>query len=142
MSKFINKGIVNYPVEQVYDLFIQQAQNEFESFDINHPIGTKVRKRVGAYSTKQGVMEVEITNFIRNEIYEITSINAGQSYKSTYSFAKLNANQCEITLEESDLSAGVFKSFNAFIVSKMYKSRVKKRFSYFLKNLETQLQKG
>ena len=70
---FSNSAVINYPVEKVFNVFIRSAKRDFPKFNENNPVGSKVSKKVGAYSTQSATLEVEITDYKKNEIYAITS---------------------------------------------------------------------
>ena len=70
---FSNSAVINYPVEKVFNVFIRSAKRDFPKFNENKPVGSKVSKKVGAYSTQSATLEVEITDYKKNEIYAITS---------------------------------------------------------------------
>ena len=47
-------------------------------------------------------MEVEITGFVKNELYQIVSTNGSVKYTSTYEFEVIDENTTRLTLIEED----------------------------------------
>lgn len=132
---FSNSAIINYPVEKVFNVFIRSAKKDFPKFNEKNPVGCKVVKNVGSYSSKTAKLEVEITAFQKNELYEISSSSPNSVYTSKYTFDKINENSTRITLVEDDRSKGFVPWFNVLIQTFAFKGRVKKRFSYFIEGL-------
>ncbi len=132
---FSNSAVINYPVEKVFNVFIRSAKKDFPKFNENNPIGCKVVKKVGSYSAQSANLEVEITGFVKNELYEIKSSSSNSVYTSKYSFHKVDENSTRITLVEDDVSKGFIPWFNVLIQNFVFKGRVKKRFSFFIEGL-------
>ncbi len=132
---FSNSAVINYPVEKVFNVFIRTAKKDFPKFNESNPIGCKVIKRVGAYSAQSANLEVEITDFKKNELYEIKSSSPSSVYTSRYSFEAISKESTKITLIEDDVSKGFIPWFNVLIQNLVFKGRVKKRFSYFIEGL-------
>lgn len=132
---FSNSAVINYPVEKVFNVFIRTAKKDFPKFNESNPIGCKVIKRVGAYSAQSAKLEVEITDFKKNELYEIKSSSPSSVYTSRYSFEAISKESTKITLIEDDVSKGFIPWFNVLIQNLVFKGRVKKRFSYFIEGL-------
>lgn len=138
---FSNSAVINYPVEKVFNVFIRSAKRDFPKFNENNPVGSKVSKKVGAYSTQSATLEVEITDYKKNEIYAITSTSPERIYYSTYKFEVVGENKTRITLEESDKSKGFVSILNVLIQTLVFKGRVKRRFTYFIENLQREIER-
>lgn len=133
---FINSTVVDYPVEEVFKVFIRTAKRDFPKFNEKEPIGCYVTKKVGTYSAKSGTCRVEITDYKTNELYQITSVKDKMVYVSTYSFEKDGDERTKITLEETEDTPGAFQWVNTIIQKICFKGTVKRRFSVFADALE------
>ena len=138
---FSNSVELSYPVEEVFKLFIRTAKRDFPRFNEENPVGCKVNKKVGAYSAGATTMEVEITGFVKNELYQIVSTNGSVKYTSTYEFEVIDENTTRLTLVEEDEKPGIFPWFNTLVQSVLFKGRVRKRFIYFVERLEEELER-
>ena len=136
---FSNSVVLNYPVDEVFKVFIRVAKRDFPKFNENNPIGCKVIKNVGAYSAKSAKLEVEITDFKKNEIYQITSKGSSAVYVSTYKFEELSDESTRVTLVEEDRKKGFFPWFNSIIQTIAFKGRVRRRFGIFAEGLEREV---
>ncbi|MBE6048625.1 MAG: DUF3284 domain-containing protein [Clostridium sp.] len=132
---FSNSAVINYPVEKVFNVFIRTAKKDFPKFNESNPIGCKIVKKVGTYSAQSAKLEVEITNFKKNELYEIKSSSPSSIYTSKYTFEVVDENSTRITLVEDDVSRGFVPWFNVLIQNLVFKGRVKKRFTIFIEGL-------
>lgn len=138
---FSNSAVINYPVEKVFNIFIKSAKRDFPKFNENNPVGSKISKKVGAYSTQSATLEVEITGYKKNELYAITSTSSDRIYYSTYKFEVVDENKTRITLEESDKSIGFVSYLNVIIQTFVFKGRVKRRFTYFIESLQREIER-
>ena len=138
---FSNSVELSYPVEEVFKLFIRTAKRDFPRFNEENPVGCKVNKKVGAYSAGATTMEVEITGFVKNELYQIVSTNGSVKYTSTYEFEVIDENTTRLILIEEDEKPGIFPWFNTLVQSVLFKGRVRKRFIYFVERLEEELER-
>ena len=136
---FKNSVEANYPVEEVFKVFMRAAKRDFPKFDDKNPIGASVTKKGGAYAGKSVDMNVEVTDYKQNELYQITSVRNKLSFVSTYKFKKIDDNKCLFTLEESDSTAGIFKGINSMLQNLLFKSRIKKRFAFLVSGLEAEM---
>lgn len=139
MKNFINEAIIDYPVEDIFKVFIKAAKRDFPRFNKENPIGCSVKKEAGSYSSKTGNIYVEISDFKLNELYEIKSTKKNIVYTSTYKFEKISDTKTKITLEEDQDAPGLMSNFNRFVQNLCFKKRIKRRFSYLIKGLENEL---
>lgn len=136
---FINTVELNYPVEEVFKVFIRTAKRDFPKFNEKNPIGASVTRKAGNYSTKQSEVRVELTDYKLNEVYQITTAKNHVMFVSTYTFKKIDEYTTELTLEESDSTEGFFKGINSFMQNFLFKKRIKKRFSFLVQGLENEI---
>lgn len=140
LSTFKNKAILDYPVNEVFDIFKETAKRDFPKFNEKNPIGVYVDRKVGTYSVKEGKMRVEITDYKEKEIYEITSKQGKSEYKSRYEFSTVNENKTKLLLTENNYSEGALHIINAIIAAMFFRGRVKKRFRFLVQELEKQIE--
>ncbi|MEG1004283.1 MAG: DUF3284 domain-containing protein, partial [Clostridium sp.] len=84
-------------------------------------------------------MNVEITDYKENELYQITSVRNKLAFVSTYKFERIDDNKCIFGLEESDSTAGIFKGLNAILQNFLFKKRITKRFQFLIQGLEYEM---
>ncbi|WP_143317611.1 DUF3284 domain-containing protein [Clostridium sp. HBUAS56017] len=137
---FSNSAIIKYSVEKVFNVFVRSAKRDFPKFNENNPIGVSVTKKVGAYSAQNSTLKVEITDYKKNELYQITSTSHDRVYYSTYEFEVVDENFTRITLTEEDKTKGFFSWFNVIMQNVLFKNRVKRRFKFFLEGLQREVE--
>lgn len=142
MAEFKNEAIVEYPVERIFDVILAVAKRDFEGFSEENAIGTSVEKTVGSYAAKTTTMKVEITNYKRNEIYEVTSSKGDKVFVSRYTFEKIDDNKTNVIFEDSESAQGFVGGLNSWLVGLFYKKRVKQRFGYLIKGLISEIEKN
>lgn len=138
---FSNSMVINYPREEVFYIFIRAAKRDFPKFREDNPIGCSVKKTVGSYSASSATMKIEITDFKKDELYQITSSAGDIKYYSTYKFESVGEDKTKITLTESYDKKGVFAWLNKNLQSILFRGRVRKRFQYLIESLESELEK-
>lgn len=137
---FSNSAVINYPIEKVFNIFIRSAKKDFPKFNESNPIGCKVVKKVGSYSAQSAKLEVEITDYKKNELYEIKSSSPNSNYISRYSFESVDENSTRITLLEDEVSKGFVPWFNVIVQNLAFKGRVKRRFEVFIEGLSREVE--
>lgn len=138
---FENSAIINYPVEKVFNVFIRSAKRDFPKFNEKSPVGCSVTKKAGAYAAQMATVKVEITAYEKNKLYEITTTANSRTYYSTYEFENLEDNKTKLTLIEEDKSSGIIPWLNVFFQNLIFKSRVKRRFTFFIEGLNREIEK-
>lgn len=138
---FRNSTVVDYPVEEVFKAFIRSAKRDFPKFNEKNPIGCSVTKQVGTYSAKTGTLNIEITDYKLNELYQITSVRDKMMYISTYQFERVDENSTQIILEETEETPGAFQLVNTIIQKVCFKGTVKRRFGVFVNSLEQEVER-
>ena len=138
---FLNSAVIKYPVEDVFYIFVKTAKRDFPKFNENNPVGCKVQKNVGTYSTNSTQMTIEITKYEKNKVYEIMSSGNGVKYYSTYEFEEVDESSTKITLTEYHEEKGFINFFNSKLQNLLFKKRVKKRFAFFIEGLQREIEK-
>ncbi|MGL5086450.1 MAG: DUF3284 domain-containing protein, partial [Clostridium sp.] len=132
MANFRNSEVIDYPASAVFELITSMAKRDFPNYDENKPIGSSVEKEVGKHLVKPAKMKVEITDFNKDKLYEVTSTQVlpreVKIFKSRYILNPVGKNSTEVILEESENANGFISGMNSLIVGIAYKRRVKTRF--------------
>lgn len=140
MATFRNEKVIESSIEAVFEVFFIIAKRDFKDFDVKNPTLSSAIRKVGTYSLKESKLLVKITDFKKNEVYEITSSTETNTYVTRYELISLSPNSTKIVLIEKDISVGAVNLINTFIAMIFFKGRVKKRFNYlmegFLKEIE------
>ena len=139
MLEFVNKATINYPVEDVFSIFIKTAKRDFPKLDIKNPVGASVKREIGNYSKKKAEATVTITNFKENEIYSVKTITDNSEYSSVYTFEKIDDTKCTLTLTEVQTVSGLFGILNNLMHKFLYKKSIRMRFKYFIQGLNQEL---
>lgn len=100
MSKFKATKSFEYPIDEVFRGFLKITKREFPKFNENNPLGLKHKKVVKNNGSTKIELVMEVTNFEKNKVYEITSRVYKDVYISRYTFNSLNENSTSVTLEE------------------------------------------
>lgn len=97
-------GILNYEVEDVFHIFVKNAKKDFSDFNEENPTGCKIKKTIQSVGPKPIECTIEITEFIKNEKYQITSttdFTTGTSTcTSTYTFKGQKDGTTKLEFEE------------------------------------------
>lgn len=136
---FSNSAVVNYPVEEIFSVFIKTAKRDFPKFDESNPIGASIVKKLGSKS-KAATLTIEITDYKKNELYKITTTSSNAIYYSTYQFEKIDENSTNITLIEDNETQGIFTKINSFLQYVSFKGKVNRRFVRFIEALEREIE--
>ena len=137
---FSNSAVVNYPVEEIFSVFIKTAKRDFPKFDESNPIGAAIIKKVGPKSSKAAILKIEITDYKKNELYKIMTTSTNAIYYSTYQFEKIDENSTNITLIEDNETQGIFTKINSFLQYASFKGKVNRRFIRFIEALEREIE--
>jgi hypothetical protein len=125
-------GIVQYELEDVFRIFIKNAQKDFSDFNQENPIGCKIKKNIQSVGNKPIECTVEITEYIKNEKYQITTstnFTTGiSSCVSTYIFKAQKDSTTKIIIEE-DQGAEKFISYmtlwlQRFLAKRNFKAKM------------------
>ncbi|MBC5626503.1 DUF3284 domain-containing protein [Clostridium sp. NSJ-49] len=139
MSKFTVSTVIAYPLEEVFDNFIQLAKEPFNKFNEENPIGAK-SKRV-ARKTKSGdiYMETSVTDYIKNEVYETRTMFLSSKYTGRYEFKDAGDDCTEIILTESQDLYGIMNKIGFVFQSLIAKKKIKKKLDNTINALEDKI---
>ncbi len=142
MATYKNEAVVNYNVEKVFKLFYKTAKRDFKKFKEETAVGTNTGRQVGAYSGKKEHMQIEITAYEKNKVYEITSYKRGVSFISRYELEKVDEDKTKLKHIESDDTKGIFGLINNLLAILFLRRKAKKRFDIFIKGMNSQLERS
>lgn len=141
MGEFINEVVLDYDSKTIFEFFHKTAEVDFGKFDDKIAIGLFVEKQIGNYSLKEGTAKVEISDYIKDKIYEITTYIGQTIYKTRYELESIDENKTKLTLKENEVSDKFIGKLNSFVTSFLFKKRVRNRFNYMVKQLNQELVK-
>lgn len=94
-------GILNYPLEDVFRIFIKNAKRDFSDFNEEDATGCKIEKSIKTGGPNPVKCTVEITEYKKNEKYQITTSTSFSKCVSTYNFKGQKDGTTKILLEEN-----------------------------------------
>ena len=125
-------GIINYELEDVFRVFMKNAKKDFSEFNEENPVGCKIKKTIQSVGPKPLDCTIEITDYIKNEKYQITTstiFTTGESKcVSTYMFMAQKDGTTKLVIEE-DQGAEKFMSYmtlwlQRFLAKRTFKDKV------------------
>lgn len=136
MLKVQKKLHFDYPIKAVYTTLVTKALSEFSDQEISKDIiGTKHIKKIKRSKGKMIRLKTEITGFIENELYEITTETENKKFITKYVFEDCgdysNIIFSELYIDPYLTSKGFLLSLN----KAMYKIKSKRRIKKLYKNL-------
>ncbi|MGL5756525.1 MAG: DUF3284 domain-containing protein [Paraclostridium sp.] len=143
MIKYENKKIIDSTPDKIFDVFMENAKDTFKKINMKNPIGSKTTKNVQRDSKgkKVSTSYLEITDFKRDKVYEITFITEGQTFVSRYVLTKINKDETELTSIEKFINSNNPNKILDTLTKFFYKSKVKKRFKHIVNNIESKVKK-
>lgn len=141
MSKFTVSTIVAYPLEEVFSSFIKLAKEPFNKFNEENPVGAKSKKL--ARRTKSGdfYMEIDVTDYIKNEAYETRTMFLSSKYTSRYEFKDAGDDCTEIILSESQDLYGIMNKIGFLFQFLTAKKKIQKKLDNTVQALEDKILK-
>ena len=97
-------GILTYPLEDVFHIFIKNAKKDFSDFNEEDAKGCKIQKNITSGGDKPIECTIEITDYIKNEKYQITTSTNYASCVSTYYFKGQKDGTIKLEFEETKLN--------------------------------------
>ena len=112
-------GILNYEIEDVFNIFIKNAKKDFSDFNEEDPTGCKITKNIQSIGPKPVECIIEITEYIKNQKYQITTSTSFSKCVSTYMFKGQKDGTTKLIFEEEQGSDQFISSYD-IIYSKIY----------------------
>lgn len=143
MIKYENKKIINATPDKIFDVFMDNAKDTFKKINIKNPVGSKTTKDVQRDSKgkKISTSYLEITDFKKDKVYEITFTTEGQTFVSRYVLTKISRDETELTSIEKFLNNNNPNKMLDTVTKFFYKSKVKKRFKHIVNNIDSKVKK-
>lgn len=141
MIKYENKKIINANPDKIFNVFLDNAKDTFKKINLKNPIGCKTTKNVKRDSKCKNISTsyLEITDFKKDKVYEITFTTEGQTFISRYMLNKLDNNQTELVSVEKFINNNNPNKILDSITKFFYSSKVKKRFNHIVNNIESNI---
>ena len=123
---------MNYKLEDVFRVFMKNAKKDFSDFNDENPIGCKIKKTIQSAGTKPLDCTIEITDYVENEKYQITTstvFTTGESKcVSTYMFKAQKDGTTKLVIDE-DQGAERFMSYatlwlQRFLAKRNFKAKI------------------
>ncbi len=142
MAQFIYEQILPYPPKEVFTIFREQLIKTFPNVNPSKAIGATAEKDTKGISGYTFQLNLEITNYQENEIYELTTHASNkQEFVSRYDFAAVGPNNTRLTLTETNTTPGFFGSANAIMASIIFKKRAKQKANKVFLSITDELEK-
>lgn len=141
MIKYENKKIINANPDKIFNVFLDNAKDTFKKINLKNPIGCTTTKNFKRDSKGKNISTsyLEITDFKKDKVYEITFTTEGQTFISRYMLNKLDNNQTELVSVEKFINNNNPNKILDSITKFFYSSKVKKRFNHIVNNIESNI---
>lgn len=127
MSKIKATKTFDYSVEEVFNGFIKITKREFPKFNEKNPVGIKQSRVIKDNGSTQIKMNMEITKFEKNKVYEITSKIHSDIYISRYTFIKIDEEKSKVMLEEEQHTKNFISKVGVMLQSFSGASKTKQK---------------
>ena len=130
---------LDYKLEDVFYIFVKAAKRDFPEFNEENPKGIKMTKKIGAYSGQTVECTVEISDYVKNEKYEITTSSQTSKCVSTYTFKKKDDNSTLIEFKEVQHSNAFIAQMGFWVQRFLARRNAQARYKANMENLENEL---
>ena len=135
-------GIVNYTVEDVFNIFVKNAKKDFSDFNEEDAIGCKIEKNIASGGKKKIKCTIQITEYVKNEKYQITTSTERTTCTSTYTFNGQNDGTTKLMFEEIQGGQGflayMLLSFERFLNKRQFNAKYRSLIESLNNELRTQ----
>ena len=136
-------GILKYEVEDVFHIFIKNAKKDFSDFNEEDPTGCKIKKTIQSVGPKPIQCAIEITEYRKNEKYQITStteFSTGISTcTSTYTFKGQKDGTTKLEFEEQQGTDKFVSYMTVWIQRFMARRNFKAKYNNIIEGLNNEL---
>jgi len=136
-------GILNYEVEDVFHIFMKNAKKDFSDFNEEDPTGCKIKKTIQSVGPKPIQCAIEITEYRKNEKYQITStteFSTGISTcTSTYTFKGQKDGTTKLEFEEQQGTDKFVSYMTVWIQRFMARRSFKAKYNNIIDGLNNEL---
>ena len=134
-------GVVNYSVEEVYSIFMKNAKRDFKNFKEDNAVGCKIVNDIRTGGKNPIRCTVEITGYIKNSKYEITTSNDYSKCVSTYTFKPQTNGTTLLTLQETQSTPKMMQFITLLIQRFLARQRFKASFNNIIASLNNELKR-
>lgn len=131
--------ILDYKVNDVFHIFIENAKKDFSDFNVEDATGCKVKKKLTSSMSAPIECTVEITKYKKNELYQITTSTENTTCVSTYTFQDTNDGKTKLMVEEKQDTIKFFGYMSLLIQRFMDRRNFKLKYNNLIENLNNQL---
>lgn len=132
-------GILNYKLEDVFRIFMKNAKKDFPEFNEKDPLGCQFKKNIETGASKPVECIVEITEYIKNEKYEITTSTSFTKCVSTYMFKGQKDGTTKLIFEEKQNSDKFFSYATVWLQRFMARRTFKAKINHTVECLNNEL---
>lgn len=136
-------GIVQYELEDVFRIFMKNAQKDFSDFNPENPVGCKIKKNIQSVGSKPIECTIEITDYIKNEKYQITTstnfTTGASSCVSTYMFKAQKDGTTKVIIEEDQGSEKFISYMTLWLQRFLAKRNFKAKINNLVESLNNEL---
>lgn len=132
-------GILNYPVEDVFHIFIKNAGRDFSDFNEEDAIGCKIEKNIDTGRPTSVKCTVEITDYEKNGKYQITTTTSFSKCVSTYTFKGQKDGTTKLQVEETQTSDKFFGYMSLLVQRFLVRRNFKARYNGIIESLDNEL---
>ncbi|ABR32983.1 MULTISPECIES: DUF3284 domain-containing protein [Clostridium] len=132
-------GILNYPVEDVFHIFIKNAKKDFSDFNEEDATGCKIQKSINTGRPNPVECTVEITGYAKNEKYQITTSTDFTTCVSTYNFKGQKDGTTKLVFEEEQSTDKFFGYMSLWIQRFMARRAFKAKYNNIVEALNNEL---
>jgi hypothetical protein len=131
-------GILEYGVEDVFHVFIKTAKKDFKDFDEEDATGSKIVKTINSLHNPVECT-VEITGYVKNEKYEITTSTSYSTCVSTYNFKGQKDGTTKVSFEENQSTNKFFGYISLYVQRFLVRRAFKAKYKQILESLDNEL---
>ena len=136
-------GIINYELDDAFRIFMKNAKKDFSDFNEADQTGCKIKKSIQSAGTKPIECTIEITEFIKNEKYQITSttdFTTGTSTcTSTYTFKGQKDGTTKLEFEEDQGTDKFISYMTIWLQRFMARRNFKAKYNNIIEGLNNEL---
>lgn len=136
-------GIVQYKLEDVFRVFMKNAQKDFSDFNPENPVGCKIKKDIQSVGSKPIECTIEITEYIKNEKYQITTstnfTTGASSCVSSYIFKAQKDGTTKVIIEEDQGSEKFISYMTLWLQRFLAKRNFKAKINNLVESLNNEL---
>jgi hypothetical protein len=132
-------GILNYPTEDVFHVFIKYAKKDFSDFNEEDATGCKIQKKINSGGANPIECTVEITEYKKNEKYQITTSTSYSKCISTYNFKGQKDGTTKLEFEEEQTSDKFFGYMSLWVQRFMARRNFKLKYNNIIESLNNEL---